>query len=183
MGDAGFILFGPVGREVLAAGTVIFAVCATGSQLLAGQIALSALSGGGKLCLMLYTGIFTVPTLLMSFPRTFDQLAWLSIPACFSILLAGFVGMVGAGTNPVADRVVLATAPTDFYHAFVSITNPVFAYAGHFMFFVLISEMKRPQDAMKAAYTLQIFATTFYGMLRSLTRTFGHEVGRGTDLH
>ena len=38
----------------------------------------------------------------------------------------------------------------------------MFAYAGHFMFFILISEMKRPQDAKKAAYTLQIFATTFY---------------------
>lgn len=30
------------------------------------------------------------------------------------------------------------------------------------MFFILISEMKKPQDAMKAAYTLQIFATCFY---------------------
>lgn len=30
------------------------------------------------------------------------------------------------------------------------------------MFFVLISEMKEPQDAMKAAWTLQIFATAFY---------------------
>lgn len=30
------------------------------------------------------------------------------------------------------------------------------------MFFSLVSEMKNPADAMKAAYTLQIFATTFY---------------------
>jgi len=30
------------------------------------------------------------------------------------------------------------------------------------MFFILVSEMKRPQDAMKAAYVLQGFATTFY---------------------
>jgi len=30
------------------------------------------------------------------------------------------------------------------------------------MFFILISEMRKPQDAMKAAYTLQIFATCFY---------------------
>lgn len=162
MGDAGMILFGPVGREVFAAGTVIFAVFVTGSQLLAGQIALSALSGG-RLCLMLYTGIFTIPTLLLSFPRTFDKLTWLSGASCVSILVAGLVGMVGAGVNPVVGRQVVATAPTDFYHAFVSITNPVFAYAGHFMFFILISEMKRPQDAMKAAYALQGFATAFYG--------------------
>lgn len=57
MGDAGFILFGPVGREVLAFGTIVFAVFATGGQLLAGQIALAGLSND-KLCLMLYTGIF-----------------------------------------------------------------------------------------------------------------------------
>ena len=164
MGDAGLILFGPIGREVLAAGTVIFAVFATGSQMLAGQISLSALSDA-KLCLMLYTGIFAIPILLLSFPRTFDNLAWLSILACLSILIAGLVGMIGAGANPVPGRQILAVVPTDFYHAFVSITNPVFAYAGHFMFFVLVSEMKRPQDAMKSAYTLQIFATTFYGAL------------------
>ena len=30
------------------------------------------------------------------------------------------------------------------------------------MFFIMISEMKKPQDAMKAAYTLQSFATIFY---------------------
>lgn len=64
MGDAGKILFGPIGREVLSAGTVIFAVFATGGQLLAGQIALASLSDS-KLCLMLYTGIFAIP---VSFP-------------------------------------------------------------------------------------------------------------------
>ncbi|TFY80422.1 hypothetical protein EWM64_g3594 [Hericium alpestre] len=67
MGDAGLILFGPVGREILSAGTIIFAIFAL-----------------------------------------------------------------------------------------------TFAYAGHFMFFILISEMKRPQDAMKAAWCLQVGATTLY---------------------
>lgn len=51
MGDAGFILFGPLGREVLSFGTVVFAVFATGGQLLAGQIALGSLSDS-KLCLV-----------------------------------------------------------------------------------------------------------------------------------
>jgi amino acid permease len=56
MGDAGQILFGPIGREVLAAGTIIFAVFATGGQMLAGQIALSSLSDHA-LCNVLFTGI------------------------------------------------------------------------------------------------------------------------------
>ncbi len=48
MGDAGFILFGAVGREILSFGTVVFAVFATGSQLLAGQISLGSVSRNPK---------------------------------------------------------------------------------------------------------------------------------------
>ena len=160
MGDAGMILFGVPGRELLSFGTIVFAVFATGGQLLAGQIALGALSDN-KLCLMLYTGIFTIPTLLCSLPRTFDRLSWLSIPSVISILVAGIVGMIGAGINfSIAPFDVVVT--TDFTTAFISVTNPVFAYAGHFMFFILISEMKHPTHAMRAAWVLQTFATTFY---------------------
>lgn len=104
-----------------------FAVFASGSQLLAGQISLAALSDN-KLCLMLYTGIFAVPTLLLSFPRTLDQLGWMCIPSCISILVAGVVGMAAAGAFPVpaADRQIAVTVTTSFYTAFIAITNPVF---------------------------------------------------------
>ncbi|KAF2674005.1 transmembrane amino acid transporter [Microthyrium microscopicum] len=176
MGDAGYILFGPIGREVLASGTVIFAVFATGGQLLAGQIALAQLSDN-KLCLMLYTGIFAVPTLICSFPRTLDRLSWLSIPSVLSILIAGIVGMIGAGIHPAPNKHIDVAKPSSFYAAFISITNPVFAYAGHFMFFILMSEMKKPQDAMKAAYTLQGFATTFYTIFAIVTYVYlGNDV-------
>lgn len=132
MGDAGNILFGPIGREVLAFGTVVFAIFATGGQLLAGQLALASLSDN-KLCLMLYTGIFAIPTLICSFPRTLDGLSWLSIPSVLSIMVAGVVGMVGAGLEPTPGKEISITETTSFYTAFISITNPVFAYAGHFM--------------------------------------------------
>lgn len=129
MGDAGYILFGPIGREILSAGTIIFAVFATGGQLLAGQIALAFLSNN-KLCLMLYTGIFAIPTLIFALPRTLDQLSWISIPSVISILVAGVVGMVGAGLNPLPGAEIDKFVSTDFVTAFISITNPVFAYAG-----------------------------------------------------
>ncbi|KAI6803220.1 transmembrane amino acid transporter [Hortaea werneckii] len=175
MGDAGYILFGAVGREVLAFGTVVFAVFATGGQLLAGQIALASLSDG-KLCLMLYTGIFAIPTLICSFPRTLDGLSWMSIPSVLSILIAGIVGMVGAGLYPVQDRTVSIAEGSSFYTAFISITNPVFSFAGHFMFFVMVSEMKKPQHAMRAAYTLQGFATTFYVVFAAVVYVY---IGNG----
>ncbi|KXL46299.1 MAG: hypothetical protein FE78DRAFT_146451 [Acidomyces sp. 'richmondensis'] len=171
MGDAGYILFGPFGRELLAFGTVVFAVFATGGQLLAGQIALASLSDN-KLCTMLYTGIFAIPTLIFSSPRTLDGLGWISIPSVISITIAGLVGMIGAGLHPQPHHAISISIPSTFYDAFISITNPVFAYAGHFMFFIIISEMKRPQDAMKAAYTLQGFATIYYTLFAAIVYAY-----------
>ncbi|KAG2115734.1 uncharacterized protein F5147DRAFT_758307 [Suillus discolor] len=55
----------------------------------------------------------------------------------------------------------------NFFNAFLAVTNPVFAYAGHFMrllawFFILIYKMHKPEGTMiKAAWCLQGFATVF----------------------
>lgn len=161
MGDAGYIIFGPVGREILSAGTIVFAIFAAGSELLSGQQALSTLSDNG-LCAVYLVIIFAGATLLISIPRTLGQLSWLGLASVALIILCGLLAMVGAGRNPMPDRVVQATVTTNFYQAFLAITGPVFAYAGHFMFFILISEMREPQDAMKAAWCLQGFATIYY---------------------
>ncbi|KAF8964666.1 transmembrane amino acid transporter [Flammula alnicola] len=163
MGDAGYIIGGPVVREVLSLGTIIFAICGTSSELLSGQLALQSLSNNG-LCGIIFLGIFSAATLLLSLPRTLDRLSWLGLISALLITLSGILAMIGAGVNPTPGRTLNATLSTNFYQAFLAITNPVFAYAGHFMFFILISEMKRPQDAMKAAWCLQVFSTIFYAV-------------------
>ncbi|KAJ7130091.1 transmembrane amino acid transporter protein-domain-containing protein [Mycena crocata] len=161
MGDAGYILGGPILREILSTGTIIFAICGTGSELLSGQQALSTLSKNG-LCTIYLLLIFALATLLVALPRTLDRVGWLGLFSVCLITIAGVVAMIGAGVNPVVGRTIRATVPTSFYQAFLAITNPVFAYAGHFMFFILISEMRVPDDAMKAAWCLQGFSTLFY---------------------
>ncbi|KAI0651691.1 transmembrane amino acid transporter protein-domain-containing protein [Trametes meyenii] len=161
MGDAGYIIFGPIGREVLSGGTIIFAIFAIGSEILSGQLALSVLSNNG-LCATALLAIFAVATFLLSLPRTLGGLNWLGLLSAVFITICGILAMIGAGANPVSDRVVVAAVPTTFYEAFLAITGPVFSYAGHFMFFILISEMKKPEDAMKAAWVLQGFSTVFY---------------------
>ncbi|KAJ7919166.1 transmembrane amino acid transporter protein-domain-containing protein [Mycena leptocephala] len=161
MGDAGYVLGGPIPREILSIGTIIFAICGTGSELLSGQQALSTLSNNG-LCTIYLLLIFSVATLLVALPRTLDRVGWLGLFSVCLITISGVVAMIGAGVNPVPGRTLNATIPTSFYQAFLAITNPVFAYAGHFMFFILISEMKQPADAMKAAWCLQGFSTLFY---------------------
>ncbi|KAJ7102194.1 amino acid transporter [Mycena belliarum] len=161
MGDAGYVLGGWPAREILSFGTMVFAICGTGSELLSGQQALSTLSNN-SLCTIYLLVIFAAATLLVALPRTLDRVAWLGLLSVCLITLSGVVAMIGAGINPVPRRTISATVPTSFYQAFLAITNPVFAYAGHFMFFILISEMHTPKDAMKAAWCLQTFATLFY---------------------
>jgi len=41
------------------------------------------------------------------------------------ITLAGFVAMIGAGDNPVPGRSLSVTASSNFYEAFLAVTNPV----------------------------------------------------------
>ncbi|KAI1120744.1 amino acid transporter [Nemania abortiva] len=161
MGDAALVLFGPIGREILGTGTVIFAVLSSGSQILASQSALSIISDNG-LCKIALAGIVTVVVALASFRRTLHFLGYLSIAGGLSILIAGVVGLAGAGAAPVQPGDVQIAVTTDFTTAFTGITNPVFAFTGHSIFFLLISEMRRPRDAMKAAFTLQITATSLY---------------------
>ncbi|KIK98804.1 hypothetical protein PAXRUDRAFT_823474 [Paxillus rubicundulus Ve08.2h10] len=132
MGDAGYILFGPIGREVLAAGTVVFAIFAAGSELLSSQQALSTLSNQG-MCSMYFVLICGAITLLISLPRTLDRLTWMGILSAFVITVSGIVAMIGAGVSPFPGRVINATISTNFYDAFLAVTNPVFAYAGHFI--------------------------------------------------
>ncbi|KAH8835356.1 transmembrane amino acid transporter protein-domain-containing protein [Flagelloscypha sp. PMI_526] len=161
MGDAGYIIGGPVVRELCAGGTIIFAICGVGSELLSGQQALTVLSNGG-LCAMHFTLIFAAATFLLAIPRTLDKLSVLGLCSVCLIAVSALIGMVGAGTNPTPSRSLSAAISSDFLTAFVAITNPVFAYAGHFMFFILMSEMKRPEEAIKSAWCLQTFATVFY---------------------
>ncbi|KAG1798570.1 uncharacterized protein HD556DRAFT_1462163 [Suillus plorans] len=120
-------MFGPVAWEVLAFGTISFAVLGSGSGLLSSQQALSTLSN---------QGMFAI------------------------IAIAGFIAMIGAGLNLVPGRSLTVTTSSNFFDAFLAVTNPVLAYAGHFMFFIPISEMRKPEDASMKC--LQSFTTVFY---------------------
>lgn len=117
MGDAAFILFGPIGREVMGAGTVLFAVLSAGSQILAGQFTLSVISGE-RLCGVAFAGIFTIVVALASFRRTLDGLGYLSIVGGTSIVLAGAVGLAGAGVDPIRPGDIQIAVTTDFTTAF-----------------------------------------------------------------
>jgi hypothetical protein len=105
-------------------------IVSKGSELVAGQQALSTLSNNG-LCAIYFVLIFALASFFMSLPRTLSNLTWLGLGSALSILLSGLVAMVGAGANPVPGRVLQATIPQTFNQAFLAITNPVSRITGY----------------------------------------------------
>lgn len=74
---------------------------------------------------MYFLLIFAAATLVLAMPRTLDRLSWLGLLSVGLITLAGTLAMIAAGINPTKGRTVSATVSTDFYQAFLAITNPV----------------------------------------------------------
>lgn len=95
-----------------------------GSELVAGQQALSMLSNNG-LCAIYFVLIFALASFFLALPRTLSQLTWLGLASAVSILLAGVIAMIGAGANPTPGLTLPATIPVTFNQAFLAITNPV----------------------------------------------------------
>jgi len=88
----------------------------------------------------------------------------LTISAAFiSIVSAVMITMIAVGVDrPGMNRYNLWPAPVPFSSAFLSVTNIVFAYAGHVAFFSFISEFKNPRDFPKALFLLQICDVSMY---------------------
>lgn len=68
--------------------------------------------------------------------------------------------MAGVGAKDPSHGHFRATQSATFATAFLSVTNIVFAFAGHVAFFSFISEMKNPKDFPKALVLSQITDTS-----------------------
>ena len=80
--------------------------------------------------------------------------------------------MIGIGIEKPSLHVDATTTPK-FYNAFLSVTNIIFAYAGHANFFSFISEMRVPEEYPKALYLLQFADITMYAVSAVVIYRYG----------
>lgn len=170
MADAFYVLFRPlgptagvIGREIGGAAQTIFLIFSMASHILTWTICISTLSSGAT-CTIVWAVIGLVIFWLCDLPRTLLKVSWLSCISFASIITAVLITMIALGVENPAHGQYRNTAPpgTPFHSAFLSVTNIVFAYAGHVAFFSFISEMREPKDFTKALITLQITDTAMY---------------------
>ncbi|CAG8934330.1 unnamed protein product [Penicillium salamii] len=161
MGDAGEILMGRVGREILGVGQLLLLIFLMSSHLLTFTILMNTLTMHGT-CTTVFGVIGLIICFLGALPRTMGKVYWMSVASFLSIFIATVVTMVSIGVEshgPIQNEVVRETS---FYKGFLAVTNIIFAYIAHATFFGFVSETEDPRTFPKSLAMLQVVDTVMY---------------------
>ncbi|KAA8650817.1 uncharacterized protein ATNIH1004_003506 [Aspergillus tanneri] len=160
MADAGEVLMGRFGREVLFVGQMLFLVFLMASHLLTFTVAMNTLTSHAT-CSIVFGIVGLIISLLISLPRTLEKMSWLSLASFISIFSAVLITMIAIAIQNTGS-VVKATAETNLVTGFTSALNIALSYASHNTFFNMIAELKEPKDFPKALTLLQCIDISLY---------------------
>ena len=76
--DCGELIAGPVGREVMAAGSILILIFISGAHVLTFAVAMNAVTGHGA-CTIVFSLAGMVICFVLGLPRTFKNVSYLSI--------------------------------------------------------------------------------------------------------
>jgi hypothetical protein len=161
MADAGMVLCGPIGREIFGAAQIIFLLFVMGSHILTFTIMLNTITSHGT-CTIVFGIVGLIICFIFTLPRELGDVSYMSIASFISIIAAVLTTMIAVGVEHPGPSQVQVTTQTSLYQGFLSVTNIIFAYAGHVAFFSFISEFKNPEEYPKALFLLQGVDTTMY---------------------
>ncbi|CEL08358.1 Putative Neutral amino acid permease [Aspergillus calidoustus] len=153
MADAGEVIAGKWGREILGVAQMLFFVFVMASHLLTFTVAMNTLTNHGT-CSIVFGIVGMVVSFILCLPRTLEKMSWLSLVSFISILTAVIICMIGVGVTKPGTKIE-AVVDTNLYHGFTAVTNIVFAFCGHAAFFGLAAELKDPRDFPKGLCLLQ----------------------------
>lgn len=174
MADAGEVLAGKWGREILGVAQMLFFVFVMASHLLTFTVAMNTLTDHGT-CSIVFGVVGMVVSFILCLPRTLEKMSWLSLvcmcispnfmrkanqkTAFISIFSAVMICMIGIGiSKPGADNIV-AVVDTDLYHGFTAVTNIVFAFC---TFYSISFELLRPRLTLTGGHA------AFFGLAAEL---------------
>ncbi|KAI9374872.1 transmembrane amino acid transporter protein-domain-containing protein [Aspergillus egyptiacus] len=173
MADAGEVMAGRLGREILGAAQLLFLIFIMGSHILTFTVMMNTVTEHGT-CSIVFGVVGAVVSFALTLPRTLRGERYRgNILAFISILAAVLVTMIAIGIQAPGDGHVDATTHPPFYRAFLAVTNIVFAYAGHVAFFSFISEMKTPRQYPRTLYLLQATNTSMYTITAVVIYRYG----------
>jgi uncharacterized protein YacL len=130
MADAGEVMLGRFGRELLGTAQLLFLIFIMGSHILTFSVMMNTVTDHGT-CSIVFGVVGLILSFLLSLPRTLKKVSWLSISSFISIFAAVLITMIAIGIQRPGDGHVDATVDTSLYKGFLAVTNIVFAYGMH----------------------------------------------------
>ncbi|KAH6656134.1 putative amino acid transporter [Truncatella angustata] len=176
--DAGKLMAGRFGYEVVGAMFALQLIFLTGSHTLTGTIAFQNITDNAT-CSIVFGVVSAIILLLLAIPPSFAEVAILGYIDFVSIIVAIFVTIIATGVvssdNGGLSQVDWSAWPREgltFSEAFVAITNIVFAYSFAVCQFSFMDEMHTPKDYVKSIWTLGLIEIFIYTVTGALIYAF-----------
>ncbi|KAJ5989876.1 hypothetical protein N7499_010405 [Penicillium canescens] len=161
MGDAGELLMGRFGRELLGIGQLLLLIFLMASNILMFNILMNALTNHGT-CTLVFGVVGLIICFLGALPRTMDKVYWMSVASFLSVLIATIITMITVGVESKGWVPNEVTTTVSFREGFLAVTNIIFAYLAHVAYFGFMSETEDPRTFNKSLAMLQIVDTVLY---------------------
>lgn len=169
--DAGRLMWGRVGYEIVTVMLFLLLTFLTASHCLTGTIAFQVITES-KICGVIFGVVSAIILLALAVPPSFTEMAILGYIDFASIILAIGACIITAGIESHGGREIAWSAyPQEditFTTAFIAVTNIIFAYSFALCQFSFMDEMHTPKDFVKSIWTLglsEIFIYTITGAL------------------
>lgn len=177
--DAGRMMFGNIGYEIISVMFVLQLVFTIGSHVLTGAIMFGNLSNDGA-CTIVFTVVSAILLFIVAIPPSFSEMAILGYIDFASIIAAIFITIISTGIRAGELDGGVAAVPWSVWpkedlslaETFIAISNIVFAYSFALCQFSFMDEMHTPSDYSKSIVTLGIFEIFLYTITGALVYVF-----------
>ncbi|KAJ5679946.1 hypothetical protein N7462_008190 [Penicillium macrosclerotiorum] len=177
--DAGRLMWGRFGYELLNAMLALQLIFLTGSHCLTGTIAFMNITESG-ICSVIFAVVSAIILLLLAIPPSFTEVAILGYVDFASIIIAIGITIIGTGIEATNQPGGLAAVPWSawpkpdltFTDAFIAVSNIIFAYSFAMCQFSFMDEMHTPRDFVKSIWTLGITEIIVYTLSGALIYAF-----------
>ncbi|KAI0063753.1 hypothetical protein BV25DRAFT_357555 [Artomyces pyxidatus] len=179
--DAGTVIAGKRGFWLFGVMLTVKSVFISGSHALSGAIALDNISSHA-ICKIAWSAIVAITAFLLTVPRTFEKLSYISFVSVTCILTACVITIAAAGNQSPADLPKYPSLGPVRWKAFENhglvdtvnaLTDIIFAFGGHVAIFSFASEMRKPADFKYSLALVQIVATLWYVVVGATIYRFG----------
>ncbi|EFQ34099.1 transmembrane amino acid transporter [Colletotrichum graminicola M1.001] len=173
--DAGQLMFGRWGYEIIGAMFALQLTFLVSSHTLTGAIAFGNISDNGA-CSIVFSVVSAIILLILAIPPSFAEVAILGYIDFVSVILAIGITIIATGINQGQITTAAWSAwPKEgvtFAEAFIAITNIVFAYSFAICQFSFMDEMHTPRDYVKSIWALGLIEIFIYTVTGALIYAF-----------